>query len=101
MSNTAPALAAELERQLDADVRAVMSTPEGRRFVLRLFGPQFCALEAPNAEATDFLRGVREGQRSVAHRLDAELKRVAFRDYLLAQGEQLAERQRRALVSGV
>jgi hypothetical protein len=87
-------LALELARTRTADVKAVMSTPAGRRFVLRLFGAEFAGLEEPNAEATDFLRGVREGQRSIAQRLHNELLRAAQDEYLLARGESLAEQKR-------
>ncbi len=95
MSGPAATLASELERERLDDLKAVAASPAGRRFLLWLLGPEMADLEGPNAEATDHLRGVREGQRSLGHRLKNRLKLEIFEQYLLAEAEAIAERRRR------
>lgn len=75
--------------QRDADLLEVMKTPWGRRVVYRLLSN--AKLEQPSyaaelTHATAFNEGVRE----MGVKLNRELKRVAFNEWLLMQQENAA-----------
>lgn len=73
MTTTNPAVQARREdrrqRQSIADFRAVVATPEGRRFVWELMGPAFQASFTADALTTAY----NEGRRGAANELLARL----------------------------
>ncbi|MDP2270926.1 MAG: hypothetical protein Q8K32_09365 [Archangium sp.] len=74
--------------QLDADLRSVLSTPAGRRFVWRWLtqaGLQSSSFVSGDQSGTAF----NEGRRSIALALLAEAQRVAPELYTTALREQL------------
>lgn len=86
----------DAERQRQEDIKSVLATPAGRRFIWALldersgvFGPSFAG-EAPHTTA------YREGVRSVGIELVKELQRVSPGQYVLMVAEQLEELDRRS-----
>jgi hypothetical protein len=73
------------EQQRDDDVRAVLSTIEGRRFLWRLL--EAGGLWGPSYAETATATAYNEGRRSVAINLMLELQRVAPERYLQALRE--------------
>lgn len=75
------------EEQNDADLRALLALPGGRRFLVRLLTQaglySSSYAESPTATAYN------EGRRSVAIALMGEAQRVAVDKYLLALREQV------------
>lgn len=72
--------------QRDADLKAVMATPAGRRFVMRLL--RNARLEQASyagelTRATAFNEGVRE----MGVKLNSELRRACWEEWLLMQQE--------------
>jgi RNase P protein component len=76
-----------LEQSATRDFAAVLSTPEGRRFVWRLLGKDFLKLYETDLAATDSQTIRNAGRRNVALRLYAELTEQHPDAYLLMQRE--------------
>ena len=75
------------EEQNDADLRALLALPGGRRFLVRLLiqAGLYSSSYAESPTATAY----NEGRRSVAIALMGEAQRVAVDKYLLALREQV------------
>jgi hypothetical protein len=74
------------EIRLD-DLRIVMGTPAGRRFVWRLLG-EFCHVnEMSFSPANSTVTAFAEGERNVGNRLVSEIHELDMEFYLLMQKE--------------
>lgn len=88
MSELSPAQQAQ---QRDSDLRLVMLSPAGRRFVRRLLDPMLGSSFVPGApESTAF----NEGRRSLALALLAEIQRVTPQQYAVMRREEAEELER-------
>lgn len=86
--------AAQLQQQLDDDLRCVLATPPGRRFLWRLMTQS--GLSSASYADTDRATARNEGRRAVAIALEAEVRRVSPSLYVQAMREQADELEREA-----
>lgn len=89
---TSPVVAAataereRMARELEAaDLRAVMGTAEGRRFMWRLLGR--CGFLSASFNHSGSIMAFNEGRRGVALELFHEIEQVCPEQYLAMQGE--------------
>ena len=75
--------------QAGIDIKAVMSTPEGRRFMHRLIG--FCGIHQPSFNTNALAMAFREGHRNVGLYLETEITSACPSSYLLMQSEAIKE----------
>ena len=83
---------------VDADLRAVMGGPVGRRFMRRLLEQAGLYSSSFTSEASGM--AYNEGRRSVAIALMRELHRVCPEDWVRMVREQLAEQEQTAHGAG-
>jgi hypothetical protein len=83
----------QVAAQRDSDLRVLMLSPAGRRFIRRLLDPMLGSSFVPGApESTAF----NEGRRSIALALLSEVQRVAPQSYALLRREEAEELERLA-----
>lgn len=80
-------------QQRDADLRVLLLSPAGRRFIRRLLDPMLGSSFVPNSpEATAF----NEGRRSLALALLGEVQRVSPQGYAAMRRDEVEELERLA-----
>ncbi len=96
MRETAPETAVERRKreslrrqQHEEDVKAVMATPSGRRFIWHLL-EEVTGVFAPSFAGEALLTARNEGRRWVGIHVMLEAQRLARDSYTLLMGEQLA-----------